>query len=130
MPGQSQRVKSVRQKLNPIELEFKDKNVLLVEDSIVRGTTMQHVIQMAREAGARKVYMASAAPPIRFPNVYGIDMPSARELVAHDRSVEEVERAIGADWLSINVLTTLLRVPGKEIRRFPSSSARFSMENT
>jgi amidophosphoribosyltransferase len=108
MPGQSQRSKSVRQKLNPIELEFKGKNVLLVEDSIVRGTTMQHVIQMAREAGARKVYMASAAPPIRFPNVYGIDMPSASELVAHDRSVDEVERAIGADWLVYQRLDDLI----------------------
>lgn len=108
MPGQSQRSKSVRQKLNPIELEFKGKNVLLVEDSIVRGTTMQHVIQMAREAGARNVYMASAAPPIRFPNVYGIDMPSADELVAHDRSVEEVERAIGADWLVYQRLEDLV----------------------
>ncbi|MCZ6708755.1 MAG: amidophosphoribosyltransferase [Gammaproteobacteria bacterium] len=99
MPGQSQRSKSVRQKLNPIGLEFKGKNVLLVEDSIVRGTTMRHVIQMAREAGAKKVYMASAAPPVRFPNVYGIDMPSATELVAHDRTIDEVQRAIGADWL-------------------------------
>ncbi len=108
MPGQSQRSKSVRQKLNPIELEFKGKNVLLVEDSIVRGTTMQHVIQMAREAGARKVYMASAAPPIRYPNVYGIDMPSANELVAHDRSVEEVEKVIGADWLVYQRLEDLI----------------------
>ncbi|MFP6837288.1 MAG: amidophosphoribosyltransferase [Pseudomonadales bacterium] len=99
MPGQNQRSKSVRQKLNPIELEFKDKNVLLIEDSIVRGTTMRHVIQMAREAGAKKVYMASAAPPVQFPNVYGIDMPNASELVAHDRSIDEVRQAIGADWL-------------------------------
>jgi amidophosphoribosyltransferase len=108
MPGQSQRSKSVRQKLNPIELEFKGKNVLLVEDSIVRGTTMKHVIQMARESGARKVYMASAAPPIRFPNVYGIDMPSASELVAHDRSVEQVEQVIGADWLIYQRLDDLI----------------------
>lgn len=99
MPGQKQRKKSVRQKLNPIELEFKGKNVMLVDDSIVRGTTCQQIIQMARDAGANKVYFASAAPPVRFPNVYGIDMPSAKELIAHDRSEEEVCREIGADWL-------------------------------
>jgi amidophosphoribosyltransferase len=99
MPGQQQRKKSVRQKLNTISLEFKDKNVLLVDDSIVRGTTSEQIIQMARDAGARKVYLASAAPAVKYPNVYGIDMPSAHELIAHGRTDEEVARAIGADWL-------------------------------
>jgi len=99
MPGQQQRRKSVRQKLNPIELEFKGKNVLLVDDSIVRGTTISQIIALARAAGARKVYMASAAPAVRFPNVYGIDMPSAGEFVAYNRTNEEVARVIGADWL-------------------------------
>ncbi len=99
MPGQALRKKSVKQKLNPISLEFKDKVVLLVDDSIVRGTTCDQIIQMAREAGAKKVYFASAAPAIRFPNVYGIDMPSAQELIAHGRTESEVEQAIGADWL-------------------------------
>lgn len=108
MPGQKQRKKSVRQKLNPIELEFKGKNVLLVDDSIVRGTTCQQIIQMARDAGASKVYFASAAPPVRFPNVYGIDMPSASELIAHDRSEEEVCREIGADWLVYQDLEDLV----------------------
>ena len=99
MPGQSIRKKSVRQKLNAIELEFKDKNVLLVDDSIVRGTTSREIVQMAREAGARRVYVASAAPPVRYANVYGIDMPSPAELIASGRSVAEVARTIGADWL-------------------------------
>ncbi len=99
MPGQSIRKKSVRQKLNAIELEFKDKNVLLVDDSIVRGTTSREIVQMAREAGAKRVYVASAAPPVRYPNVYGIDMPSAHELIAHNRTTEEVSKTIGADWL-------------------------------
>jgi amidophosphoribosyltransferase len=97
MPGQTQRKKSVRQKLNAIDIEFKDKNVLLVDDSIVRGTTCKQIIQMAREAGANKVYFASAAPPVRFPNVYGIDMPAANELIAHGRSEAEVGELIGAD---------------------------------
>ncbi|NNL57752.1 MAG: amidophosphoribosyltransferase, partial [Pseudomonadales bacterium] len=99
MPGQSTRKKSVRQKLNAIELEFKDKNVLLVDDSIVRGTTCNEIIQMAREAGAKKVFFASAAPPVRFPNVYGIDMPSVDELIAHNKTVEQISFEIGADWL-------------------------------
>jgi len=99
MPGQKQRKKSVRQKLNPIGLEFKGKNVLLVDDSIVRGTTSQQIIQMARDAGAKKVYFASAAPPVKHPNVYGIDMPSADELIAHKRTTEQVAELIGADWL-------------------------------
>jgi amidophosphoribosyltransferase len=99
MPGQGVRKKSVRQKLNAIGVEFKGRNVLLVDDSIVRGTTSKEIIQMARDAGARKVYMASAAPPVRFPNVYGIDMPTKAELIAHDRSVEEIRQFIGADAL-------------------------------
>lgn len=99
MPGQQQRKKSVRQKLNPIELEFKGKNVLLVDDSIVRGTTCQQIIQMARDAGANKVYFASASPAVKYPNVYGIDMPSAHELIAHGRTEEEICKEIGADWL-------------------------------
>ena len=99
MPGQSVRKKSVRQKLNAIASEFKDRNVLLVDDSIVRGTTSREIVQMARDAGARKVYMASAAPPVRFPNVYGIDMPTPQELVAHGRSIEEVRQIIGCDAL-------------------------------
>jgi amidophosphoribosyltransferase len=109
MPGQSQRAKSVRQKLNVIELEFKGKNVLLVDDSIVRGTTIQQIIQMAREAGARKVYMASAAPAVRYPNVYGIDMPTHSELVAYNRSEEQVGRLIGADMLIYQQIDDLVR---------------------
>ncbi|TFH88203.1 amidophosphoribosyltransferase [Billgrantia azerbaijanica] len=97
MPGQTQRKKSVRQKLNAIGIEFQGKNVLLVDDSIVRGTTCKQIIQMAREAGANKVYFASAAPPVRYPNVYGIDMPAASELIAHGRSEAEVGELIGAD---------------------------------
>jgi len=108
MPGQEVRRKSVRQKLNPIELEFRDKNVLLVDDSIVRGTTCKQIIQMARDVGARRVYFASAAPPVRWPNVYGIDMPSADELVAHGRSDEEVREQIGADWLVYQDLEDLV----------------------
>ena len=99
MPGQAVRKKSVRQKLNVIASEFKDRNVLLVDDSIVRGTTSKEIVQMAREAGARKVYMASAAPPVIYPNVYGIDMPTKGELVAHGRTVEEVRAIIGCDAL-------------------------------
>ena len=108
MPGQKMRKKSVRRKLNPIDIEFKGKNVLLVDDSIVRGTTSQQIIQMAREAGAKKVYIASAAPPVRFPNVYGIDMPAAHELVAHDRSEQEIAEYIGADWLIYQDLDDLI----------------------
>ena len=108
MPGQQQRKKSVRQKLNAIDLEFRDKNVLLVDDSIVRGTTSKQIIQMARDAGARKVYFASAAPPVRYPNVYGIDMPTVDELVAHGRSVEQVAAEIGADRLIYQDLDDLV----------------------
>jgi amidophosphoribosyltransferase len=99
MPGQGVRKKSVRQKLNVIQSEFKGRNVLLVDDSIVRGTTSSEIVQMARDAGARKVYLASAAPPVRFPNVYGIDMPTSSELVAHNRTVEEIRVTIGCDAL-------------------------------
>ena len=99
MPGQAVRKKSVRQKLNVIASEFKGRNVLLVDDSIVRGTTSKEIVQMARDAGARKVYMASAAPPVRYPNVYGIDMPTPQELVAHNRSVDEIRAIIGCDAL-------------------------------
>lgn len=108
MPGQNQRKKSVRQKLNPVPLEFKDKTVLLVDDSIVRGTTCGQIIQMARDSGASKVYFASAAPPVRYPNVYGIDMPAANELVAHGRSVDEICELIGADWMVYQDLDDLL----------------------
>ena len=108
MPGQSQRKKSVRQKLNAIDLEFKGKNVLLVDDSIVRGTTCKQIIQMARDAGAAKVYFASAAPAIRYPNVYGIDMPAADELIASGKTEKEIEEAIGADWLIYQDLEDLI----------------------
>jgi len=108
MPGQNQRKKSVRQKLNAIGLEFQDKNVLLVDDSIVRGTTCEQIIEMAREAGARKVYFASASPAVRHPNVYGIDMPTPQELIAHDRTDEEVCRLIGADRLIYQDLDDLV----------------------
>ncbi|MDP1633889.1 MAG: amidophosphoribosyltransferase, partial [Gallionellaceae bacterium] len=107
MPGQALRKKSVRQKLNAIGVEFKDKNVLLVDDSIVRGTTSREIVQMARDAGARKVYFASAAPPVRFPNVYGIDMPSRAELIATGRNDEEICREIGADRLIYQGLADL-----------------------
>mgnify|MGYP001552674109 FL=1 len=113
MPGQQQRKKSVRQKLNAIDLEFKDKNVMLVDDSIVRGTTSQQIIQMARDAGASNVYFASAAPPVRYPNVYGIDMPIKSELIAHDRTVDEIAAAIGADWLIYQDLEDLVQAVQK-----------------
>jgi len=124
MPGQVERRKSVRQKLNVIDLELRGKNVLLVDDSIVRGTTSKQIIQMARDAGARKVYFASAAPPIRFPNVYGIDMPAAAELIAAGRSVEEVQEIIGADWLIYQDLADLIdacREGNRDIARFECS---------
>lgn len=108
MPGQTLRKKSVRQKLNAIGMEFKGKNVLLVDDSIVRGTTCNEIIMMARDAGANKVYFASAAPPVRYPNVYGIDMPAAKELIAHGRSEEEICKLIGADWLVYQDLNDLI----------------------
>ncbi len=108
MPGQEEREKSVRQKLNAIELEFRKKNVLIVDDSIVRGTTSQQIIQMARDAGARKVYFASASPPVRYPNVYGIDMPATSELIASGRKHEEIEKELGADWLIYQNLPDLV----------------------
>ena len=109
MPGQKQRKKSVRQKLNPIDTEFTGLNVLLVDDSIVRGTTSQQIIQMARESGANKVYFASAAPPVRHPNVYGIDMPSASELIGFGRDDKAIAKEIGADWLIYQDLSDLVR---------------------
>jgi amidophosphoribosyltransferase len=124
MPGQAARKKSVRQKLNAIELEFRDKNVLLVDDSIVRGTTCREIIQMARDAGANRVYFASAAPPVRYPNVYGIDMPTAEELIAYGHSDEEVGRLIGADWLVYQDLEDLVscsRDGNPEIEAFDCS---------
>ena len=108
MPGQTQRRKSVRSKHNAVELEFRDKNVLLVDDSIVRGTTTRQIIQLAREAGARKVYFACAAPPVRYPNVYGIDMPAASEFVAYNRTEEEIGTLIGADWLVYQTIDDLV----------------------
>ena len=110
MPGQGARKKSVRQKLNAIGVEFKNRNVLLVDDSIVRGTTSKEIVQMARDAGARKVYLASAAPPVRFPNVYGIDMPTQEELIAHGRSIEEIRQYIGADALIYQDVDAMKRV--------------------
>jgi amidophosphoribosyltransferase len=113
MPGQGVRARSVRQKLNAIGVEFSGRNVLLVDDSIVRGTTSKEIVQMARDAGARKVYMASAAPPVRFPNVYGIDMPTHSELIAHNRSVEEIREFIGADALIYQDVAAMKRVVGQ-----------------
>jgi amidophosphoribosyltransferase len=124
MPGQKARKKSVRQKLNAIDLEFRRKNVLIVDDSIVRGTTSQKIIQMAREAGARKVYFASASPPVRYPNIYGIDMPAPAELIASGREVEEIERILGADWLIYQDLPDLIeacREGNDLIRHFDTS---------
>ncbi len=124
MPGQGERMKSVRRKLNPIPLEFKGRVVLLVDDSIVRGTTSQQIVQMARDAGAKKVYLASAAPPVRHPNIYGIDMPSVDELVAHNRSEAEIETLLGCDWLIYQDLADLesaVAGPKHPGRRFDSS---------
>ncbi len=124
MPGQKQRKKSVRQKLNAIELEFRGKNVLLVDDSIVRGTTSKQIIQMARDAGANKVYFASAAPPVRYPNVYGIDMPAASELIGHGRDVNQIAEAIGADRLfyqDLEDLVAAVKKKAKGIERFDTS---------
>ena len=108
MPGQQQRKKSVKQKLNALDLEFRGKNVLLVDDSIVRGTTCEQIIEMARDAGANKVYFASAAPPVRHPNVYGIDMPAKEEFIANNRTIEEIRVAIKADWLVYQDLDDLI----------------------
>ena len=109
MPGQEERDNSVRRKLNAIDLEFKGKNVLLVDDSIVRGTTSKQIIKLARDAGARKVYFASAAPPVRHPNVYGIDMPAADELIANKKTTQEIQKEIGADYLIYQDLEALKR---------------------
>ena len=124
MPGQQLRRKSVRRKLNANRAEFRDKNVLLVDDSIVRGTTSEQIIEMAREAGAKKVYLASAAPEIRFPNVYGIDMPTANELIAHGREVDEIRQIIGADGLifqDLNDLIDAVRAENPDIQQFECS---------
>ena len=124
MPGQAVRKKSVRQKLNAIASEFKGRNVLLVDDSIVRGTTSQEIVQMARDAGARKVYLASAAPPVRFPNVYGIDMPTSSELVAYNRSVDEVRAIIGCDALiyqDVDAMKTAIGSLNTAIKGFDAS---------
>jgi amidophosphoribosyltransferase len=124
MPGQKMRKKSVRQKLNAIGLEFEGKNVLLVDDSVVRGTTSEQIIQMARDAGARKVYFASAAPPVRYPNVYGIDMPAAHELIAHNRTEDEVCAAIGADrmiYQDLDDLIDAVRKGNPNIKHFDTS---------
>ena len=124
MPGREMRERSVRRKLNAIDLEFRGKNVLLVDDSIVRGTTSQQIIEMAREAGAKKVYFASASPPVRYPNVYGIDMPAADELIASGRTDEEVCKLIGADWLIYQDLGDLIQAvkyDNGEITNFDTS---------
>ncbi len=124
MPGQKVRKKSVRHKLNAIDLEFRKKNVLIVDDSIVRGTTSKKIIQMAREAGARKVYFASASPPVRYPNIYGIDMPAPAELIASGRNIREIEKELGADWLIYQDLPDLIdacREGNEKIRKFDTS---------
>jgi amidophosphoribosyltransferase len=124
MPGHAERTQSVRRKLNAIDLEFRGKNVLLVDDSIVRGTTSRQIIKLAREAGARKVYFASAAPPVRYANVYGIDMPAASELIANGRSVEEIQELIGADRLiyqDLNGLVRSVRHDNSSITEFDTS---------
>ena len=124
MPGQGERQKSVRRKLNPIHLEFRNRVVLLVDDSIVRGTTSRQIVQMARDAGARKVYLASAAPPVRYQNIYGIDMPAAEELIAHGRSEQEIQEFLGCDWLiyqDLEDLEVAVREGNPDIKQFDSS---------
>ena len=124
MPGQGERAKSVRRKLNTIPLEFRNRVVLLVDDSIVRGTTSKQIVQLAREAGARKVYFASAAPPVRYPNIYGIDMPTVDELVAHGRTEEQIQELLGIDWLVYQDLADLeaaVAGPKAKVSRFDSS---------
>ncbi|KAJ3086525.1 amidophosphoribosyltransferase [Quaeritorhiza haematococci] len=123
MPGQQQRKKNVRRKLNPMPMEFQDKNVLIVDDSIVRGTTSKEIIQMAREAGAKKVYFASCAPPIRYPNVYGIDMPTRLELVAFDKSEDDVAKEIGADAVVFQNLDDLVQ----SVKRFNDAIGTFDL---
>lgn len=124
MPGQKQRKKSVRQKLNPIDLEFKGKNVMLVDDSIVRGTTSKEIVQMVRDSGAKNVYFASASPPVRYPNIYGIDMPAADELIAHNRSIEEIAAHMNVDRLVYQDLEDLkdsITEGNKELTEFDCS---------
>jgi amidophosphoribosyltransferase len=124
MPGQTIRKKSVRQKLSVVGLEFKGKNVLIVDDSIVRGTTSREIVQMAREAGACKVFFASAAPPVRFPNVYGIDMPTRAELIATGRNEEQVAREIGADaviYQDLDALKAAVRAVNPKLTQFETS---------
>jgi amidophosphoribosyltransferase len=124
MPGQTIRKKSVRQKLSVVGLEFKDKNVLIVDDSIVRGTTGREIVQMAREAGASKVFFASAAPPVRFPNVYGIDMPTRAELIATGRNEEQVAREICADaviYQDLDALKDAVRTVNPRLTQFETS---------
>jgi amidophosphoribosyltransferase len=121
MPGQEMRRKSVRQKLNAMAIEFKDKNVLLVDDSIVRGTTSREIVQMARESGAKKVFFASAAPPVRYPNVYGIDMPTRAELIATGRTEQEIATLIGADAVIYQDLDALI----EDVRSLNPSIERF-----
>jgi len=124
MPGQEMRKKSVRQKLNAMPIEFQDKNVLLVDDSIVRGTTSREIVQMARDSGAKKVFFASAAPPVRFPNVYGIDMPTRSELIATGRTEAEIAACIGADavvYQDLEALVDDVRSLNPAIKRFDCS---------
>lgn len=122
MPGQATRRKSVRLKLNTIKSEFENRNVLLVDDSIVRGTTASEIVQMARDAGARKVFFSSAAPPIRYPNIYGIDIPTQHELIAYDRDEEEISTKIGSDWIVYQDLEDLeAAVSDKPSRKFETS---------
>ena len=124
MPLQEERKKSVRRKLNILDLEFKDKNVLLVDDSIVRGTTSRQIIEMVREAGAKKVLFASAAPPVKYQNLYGIDMAATKELIAHDKTEAEVADAIGADELiyqSLNDLISSVQEGNPDIKDFETS---------
>ncbi|MEL0104433.1 MAG: amidophosphoribosyltransferase [Methylophilaceae bacterium] len=124
MPGQALRKKSVRQKLNPIKIEFKNKNVLLIDDSIVRGTTSREIVQMARDAGAKKVYLASAAPPVKYPNVYGIDMPTRHELIAHDKTEAQIKEEIGADDLiyqDLDDLKMTVHQENKNLKEFDCS---------
>jgi amidophosphoribosyltransferase len=124
MPGQALRKKSVRQKLNPIKIEFKNKNVLLIDDSIVRGTTSREIVQMARDAGAKKVFLASAAPPVKYPNVYGIDMPTRHELIAHDKTEAQIKEEIGADDLiyqDLDDLKMTVHQENKNLKEFDCS---------
>jgi amidophosphoribosyltransferase len=124
MPGQRARKKSVRQKLNPIPLEFEGKRVMLVDDSVVRGTTSQQLVQLARESGAERVYFASAAPPVRYPNVYGIDMPNASELLAYNRDEQQISEAIGADvmiYQDIEDLRAAVKAGNPELNRLDCS---------